>query len=110
MSENGGYPNARGYSRDGTTMGIARVGDTLKVRYKAVKEEGSSWLTFDPANLHIELNGEPVWVCDKLELVIDNMADSMPRCRLSITLEEIDIDADTLNALQAFVKSPDAAS
>lgn len=78
------------------------LGDTLKLRYKADRE--GSWIAFNPANVHVELNGVPLTLLQELTLHL-NVKSFAPTVTLKMALTDIDIDVDTLIALEAFVKS-----
>lgn len=78
------------------------LGDTLKIRYKAERE--NNWISFNPANVHIELNGVPITLCQELTLHM-SLDDAAPTATLKMALTDIDIDADTLTALEFFVKN-----
>lgn len=90
-------PNAR-------VMAYERLlGDTLKVTWHARRDPDKVWIEFHPADLKVELNGVELTTCSGVS--VDFSRDSgAPRARLDFTLEKLDIDAETLIALQAFVK------
>lgn len=81
---------------------MPEIGDTLKLRYKAERKGG--WLEFSPANVYVELNGVPITLLQELTLHM-NVKSFAPTVALKIALTDIDIDADTLTALEAFVKN-----
>lgn len=91
-------PNARTIGADGEPE-YSRVGDNLKIRYQA--ERGKGWVSFNPANLHIELNGVPLTTCQSV--IVKVGPGLIPEATLKMNLESIDIDADTMTALEAFV-------
>lgn len=77
-----------------------RVGDVLKVRYKNFKE--GDFGSYNPSNMHIELNGVELKLCTSL--VIRLAYKELPSATITFTLEELDIDTDTLTMLQAVIK------
>jgi hypothetical protein len=89
-------PNAR--TAEGEYM-IA--GGSLKIKFKAIKERG--FIDYSPANLSIEFNGKPVEACQEVTLHIGR--DGVPHATLKFTLDEIEIDADVLTALEAYVEA-----
>lgn len=95
-------PNARVVVGDEVTY--HRIGDNLKVRYKAEKK--GRWLEFNPSGLSVELNGQPITLCHSLHIDIE--ANGVPYATLGFSLESIDIDADTMIALQAIVDTQKA--
>lgn len=104
-------PNARAKNDEGEVTAWGRLlGDKLKIRWKAHRAEGSSWIEFSPADLIVELNGIPLTTCQAVSIDF-NRNEGFPLAKLSFTLEELDIDAETLTALQAYVEqkgAPDA--
>lgn len=74
--------------------------DTLKIRYKARNNGGS--IEFNPADLSVELNGKPLHLVQSLTIHIEN---GPPHAKIGFFLEGIDIDADSLLALQAIVNT-----
>lgn len=95
-------PNARHTAQKGDTKTttIKKIGDHLKVEYTAKRSDDKGWLEFSPKYLHIELNGQPLTTCEELKIVIK---DGWPTATISLNLESIEIDADTMTRLQAFV-------
>lgn len=93
-------PNARTKKTDGGIQ-YRKVNDVLKVRYRAVHD--GRWLMFDPANLTVELNEQPLSCLE--ELTINITDGGIPRATLTLNLKEIDIDMDTLTALKAMVEA-----
>lgn len=105
QSEGLGVPNARAVKQDGdeTKVTYAKIGDHLKLEYHATRpdpESGKHWIEFNPANIRVELNGQPLTTCQEIEIWISE--DGLPHARLSLNLESIDIDMDTLTHLTAF--------
>lgn len=98
-------PNARIVPED-KEVKYRRIADVLKIRYRAEVDEGGKWLTFNSANLHVELNGQPISLCTFIN--IDIRDDDAPRATLGLQLESIDIDMDTMIALQAIVDTKKA--
>jgi len=96
-----GAPNAK--NEEGQ---YRHVGDHLKVRIDATRDEGR-WLNFSPANVRIELNGQPLTTCQELTI---HIKDGFPVATLKLHLEGIDIDADTMTRLQAFVDAKEEES
>jgi hypothetical protein len=93
-------PNAR--TEDGKKYAV--VGDHLRIRYFANRGE-SGWLEFSPANLYIELNGQQLQTCKEVSITVKELG--IPEATIKMDLEGIDIDADTLTRLAAFVKIPE---
>lgn len=89
-------PNAR--TEDGKYM-IA--GGSLKIKFKAINEGG--WLEYSPANLSIEFNGQPVQACQEVTLHIGK--DGVPHATLKFTLDDLEVDAEVLAALEAYVEA-----
>lgn len=98
-------PNARAVTEDGARY--ATIGDHLKVRVVAERGE-KGWLGFGPQCVSIELNGQPLTTCQKIEMSIDR--DGFPLATLTLALDSIDIDADTLTALKVFLKHQEEAT
>lgn len=94
-------PNALVKDEEGNTKGV-QVGDRLKIRYSA-NHEKSGWIEFAPENFSVELNGQPLKMCQEVSIVI-KPADA-PRATIKFALEEIDIDVDSLTALQALAEA-----
>lgn len=98
-------PNARATSADGEKVEYGVVMESrLKVRWKAQREKG--WIHFSPADLEVSLNDVPLMI-DELVITIDTKG-KLPRARLGFNLSELDIDADTMLALQAYVEQKEA--
>lgn len=96
-------PNARALNDEGTVTAYDRLsGDTLKIRWKARREPDKKWIEFSPADLEVELNGVAMTTCQAVSVTFD-LDKGFPAATLSFTLEELDIDAETLIALEAFV-------
>jgi hypothetical protein len=93
-------PNARIEDDEGEIK-YKTIGDNLKIRYKAERKGG--WLNYSSANLHVELNGQPLTTC--VEVRLDLRPENFPRTTLVLDLESIDIDADTMTALQAIIEA-----
>jgi hypothetical protein len=91
-------PNARSTGEDGKAT-YKRVGDNLKIRYAATRGE-TGWIEFDPSCMEVELNGQPLTTCQEVVLII---RDGFPVVTLTLNLETVDVDADTLTRLQAIV-------
>lgn len=98
-------PNTRIENEDGEIK-YRRVADHLKIRYKAEVGEKGRWLTFNPGNLFVELNGQSINLCTSV--YIDIRDNDAPRATLGLQLESIDIDMDTMIALQAIVDTKKA--
>jgi hypothetical protein len=97
-------PNARAEDRDGEVVEYGRVGDVLKFRYSA-KRDNRGWAKFNPAYAHVELNGVPIKFCQELKFIF---GDGIPKATITVSLEDIDIDSDSLIALKAIVEAKEA--
>jgi hypothetical protein len=93
-------PNARAVSADGEKAEYGRVMESrLKVKWHA--RRARSWIEFAPGDLEVTLNDVPL-LLDELVITIDPKG-KLPRARIGFTMTELDIDADTMLALQAYV-------
>lgn len=72
-----------------------RAGGKLKIRFAAPRT--GKWIDFNPSNLHVWFNGEEIDTLQSLDLVIDKSG--VPTCTMKFTLEEVDIDTDSLMSL-----------
>lgn len=79
---------------------MSEIGDTLKLRYKAERKD--KWIEFSPHSVYVELNGVPITLLQ--EITIHLGYPDPPTATLKIALTDIDIDMDTLTALEGFVK------
>lgn len=96
-------PNVRSVDGEGNVT-YEKAGGALKVRY--LLERDGSFLSFSPANLHVELNGHKIELLQKLVIEIDK--DFMPTAQLTFKLDSLDIDMDSLMALKAIIEREDA--
>jgi len=78
-----------------------KAGDRLKVRWKASVSGGL--ITWSPADLFVELNGQPVDGCKSLSIFFDQNS-RLPEATLYFTLDDLDLDVDTLTALRAYAE------
>lgn len=104
-------PNARKVGDDGTVTYGRLTGDSLKIRWKARRgtvEGYPSWIEFSPADLIVELNGVPLTTCQGVEVNFKRN-EGFPLAKISFTLEELDIDAETMTILQAYVEQKEQA-
>lgn len=97
-------PNARSVTinDDGEedTKYLRVSGGALKVTYKA--DMTQSFISYSPANLSVELNGHEL-LCDGLKLSFDT--DDIPRAEIKLSLDTVEIDADTMIALDLLAKN-----
>lgn len=93
-------PNAQ-IESDGETR-YERAGGRLKLKYEATREEGKSWIHFDPSSLQIELDGLKIEYCQSVSIRIEK--GGIPTAVLSLNLDSIDIDANTLLVLETYLK------
>lgn len=80
-----------------------RAGGVLKVRFEANKSEDGStrWIDFDPANMHVWFNGVEI---DGLQELTFTIKDYVPMLSITVTLADVDIDTNSLVALQAIIE------
>lgn len=81
---------------------MERTGDTLKIRY--INEKQGIAYVFSPVNLYVELNGERIILCQHIHLDI-NAVEGLPRATITFMVDHLDIDTDSIIALEAIVKS-----
>jgi len=94
-------PNTRTVSEGGLSVKYQATGDRLRIEYHVV--QGKGWLEFNPANLKVWLNDIPLKLVRRIVLNIDR--EGAPEATLTFDLAGIDIDADSLLALEALVRA-----
>lgn len=92
-------PNTRVVEGDNVTYMCA--GGALKVRYELTRSE-KGWMEFDPSKLKVWFNGAPIELLQ--ELTIEIKDGGLPTATMRFTLDELDVDLDSLVALHAIVR------
>jgi len=78
------------------------MADCLKVRYHSDRTE-AGWLGWNPSNFELTLNDHKIEMVTSLVLKIEGI-DDVPHATIGFYLDELDIDVDSLIALEAIVK------
>lgn len=108
MSADENFPNVRlkNLNLNENTVSYGKINESrLKIRWAARKGENTNWLEYNPADLEVSLNDIPLLI-NKLVLTIEPT--SLPQAEITFTLSELDIDADTLAALNTFLVKEDS--